>query len=83
LIGTPALASGSGACANKQPASGSGRASERANQARLKNVMEFGKAEMSEGSEPHQSVLRATLYVIMELVKTSTVVKSSPIASST
>ena len=31
--------------------------------------MEFGRAEMSEGSELHQSVLRAVLYAVMELVK--------------
>ena len=30
--------------------------------------MEFGRAEMSEGSELHQSVLRAVLYAVMELV---------------
>jgi len=44
-------------------------ASERANQARLKGAVEFGKGEMSEGSELYQSVLRATLYALMELVK--------------
>jgi putative DNA methylase len=44
-------------------------ASEKANQARLKSAVEFGKTEMSEGSELHQSVLRATLYALMELVK--------------
>jgi putative DNA methylase len=44
-------------------------ASERANQARLKSAVEFGKNEMAEGSELHQSVLRATLYALMELVK--------------
>lgn len=44
-------------------------ASQKANQARLKNAMEFGKTEMSEGSELHQSVLRAVLYGMMELVK--------------
>ena len=38
-------------------------------QARLKSAVEFGKAEMAEGSELHQSVLRATLYALMELVK--------------
>jgi putative DNA methylase len=43
--------------------------SERANQARLKSAVEFGKTEMAEGSELHQSVLRATLYALMELVK--------------
>jgi putative DNA methylase len=44
-------------------------ASEKANQARLKSATEFGKGEMAEGSELHQSVLRATLYALMELVK--------------
>ena len=41
--------------------------SQRANDARLKTAVEFGKTEMSEGSEFHQSVLRAVLYAIMEL----------------
>ncbi len=44
-------------------------ASEKANAARLRSAVEFGKNEMSEGSEFHQSVLRATLYALMELVK--------------
>jgi putative DNA methylase len=44
-------------------------ASEKANQARLKSAVEFGKGEMSEGSELYQSVLRATLFALMELVK--------------
>lgn len=44
-------------------------ASQKANQARLKNAVEFGKSEMSEGAELHQSVLRAVLYGIMELAK--------------
>ena len=44
-------------------------ASQKANKARLKSAIEFGKTEMSEGSELHQSVLRATLYALMELVK--------------
>ena len=44
-------------------------ASQKANEARLKNAVEFGKTEMSEGSELHQSVLRAVLYAMMELVK--------------
>ena len=39
----------------------------RANQARLKTATEFGRAEMSEGSELHGSVLRAVLYAVMEL----------------
>ena len=44
-------------------------ASHKANDARLKSAVEFGRAEMSEGSELHQSVLRAVLYAVMELVK--------------
>lgn len=44
-------------------------ASKKANQARLKNAVEFGRTEMSEGSELHGSVLRAVLYAMMELVK--------------
>jgi len=44
-------------------------ASLRANAARLKSAVEFGRGEMSEGSEMHQSVLRAVLYATMELVK--------------
>ena len=43
--------------------------SQRANEARLRSAVEFGKNEMSEGSELHQSVLRAVLYAIMELAK--------------
>jgi len=43
-------------------------ASQTANQARLKSAVEFGKTEISEGSELHQSVLRAMLYAMMELV---------------
>jgi putative DNA methylase len=46
-------------------------ASQRANDARLKSAVEFGRAEMSEGSELYQSVLRAVLYSIMELVKST------------
>jgi putative DNA methylase len=41
--------------------------SRRANEARLRSAVEFGKNEMSEGSELHQSVLRAVLYAVMEL----------------
>ena len=41
--------------------------SQRANEARLRSAVEFGKNEMSEGSELHQSVLRAVLYAVMEL----------------
>jgi len=44
-------------------------ASQRANQARLKSAVEFGKTEMSDSSELHQSVLHAVLYAVMELVK--------------
>jgi putative DNA methylase len=44
-------------------------ASQKANQARLKSAVEFGKAEMNEGSEMHQSPLRAVLYAMMELAK--------------
>ncbi len=44
-------------------------ASQKANHARLRGAVEFGRAEMSEGSELHQSVLRAVLYALMELVK--------------
>lgn len=43
-------------------------ASQKANAARLKSAVEFGRGEMSEGSELHQSVLRAVLYGVMELV---------------
>jgi putative DNA methylase len=43
--------------------------SQKANEARLRSAVEFGKNEMSEGSELHQSVLRAVLYAIMELAK--------------
>jgi putative DNA methylase len=43
-------------------------ASNRANSARLKSAMEFGRTEMSEGSELYQTVLRGVLYAIMELV---------------
>jgi putative DNA methylase len=44
-------------------------ASQKANDARLKSAVEFGRGEMGEGSELHQSVLRAVLYALMELVK--------------
>jgi putative DNA methylase len=43
--------------------------SQKANQARLRSAGEFGKDEMSEGSELHLSVLRAVLYAMMELAK--------------
>lgn len=41
----------------------------RANRARLKSAVEFGRSEMGEGSELHGSLLRAALYALMELVK--------------
>lgn len=43
--------------------------SKKANEARLKSAVEFGRAEMSDGSELHESALRAVLYATMELVK--------------
>ena len=42
-------------------------ASQKANNARLKSAVEFGRLEMGEGSELYQSVLRAVLYAVMEL----------------
>ncbi len=44
-------------------------ASSKANSARLKSAVEFGRAEMGESSEFHESVLRASLYAMMEIVK--------------
>jgi len=44
-------------------------ASDKANEARLKSAVEFGRAEMGEGSELHDSVLRGVLYAVMELAK--------------
>ncbi len=44
-------------------------ASRTANDARLKGAVELGRAEMGEGSEMHQSALRAILYAIMELTR--------------
>jgi len=41
----------------------------RANPARLKSAVEFGRGEMGEGSELYGSVLRAVLYALMELQK--------------
>jgi putative DNA methylase len=41
--------------------------SQKANNAQLKSAVEFGRGEMGEGSELHQSVLRAVLYAVMEL----------------
>ena len=40
----------------------------RANHARLKSAVEFGRSEMGEGSELYGTVLRAVLYGVMELV---------------
>jgi putative DNA methylase len=42
---------------------------QRANKARLRSAVEFGRVEMGEGSELYQSVLRAVLYALMELDK--------------
>ena len=42
---------------------------QRAKHARLKTAVEFGRSEMSEGSELNQSVLRAVLYAVMELAQ--------------
>lgn len=44
-------------------------ASKKANEARLKTAVEFGRLEMSEGSELFQSTLRAVFYAVMELTK--------------
>lgn len=44
-------------------------ASQKANDARLKSASEFGRSEMGEGSELHESVLRSVLYAVMELAK--------------
>jgi putative DNA methylase len=44
-------------------------ASDKANEARLKSAVEFGRAEMGEGSELYESVLRAVLYAVMDLSK--------------
>ncbi|MCX7715336.1 MAG: DNA methylase, partial [Clostridia bacterium] len=41
----------------------------RANRARLKSALEFGKDEMNEGSQLYNTILRAVLYAIMELQK--------------
>jgi putative DNA methylase len=40
-----------------------------ANDSRLKSAAELGRSEMSEASELYQSVLRAVLYAMMELVQ--------------
>ena len=42
---------------------------QRANVARLKSAVEFGRGEMGETSELHQSPMRAVLYALMELSK--------------
>ena len=42
-------------------------ASQKANDARLKNALEFGRAEMGEGAELHGTVIRAVLYAVLEL----------------
>jgi putative DNA methylase len=44
-------------------------ASRRANDARLKSAVEFGKTEMGEGSQLYGSPLRAVLYAIWEITK--------------
>lgn len=44
-------------------------ASQKANDARLNSAVEFGRAEMGDSSELFNSVLRAVLYGLMELVK--------------
>jgi putative DNA methylase len=41
--------------------------SDRANEARLRSAIEFGRAEMAEGSELFNSATRAVLYALMEL----------------
>ena len=43
--------------------------SSKANSARLKSASEFGRAEMGESSEFYESVLRASLYAMMEILK--------------
>jgi len=42
---------------------------QKANKSRLRTAEEFARAEMGEGSELYQSVLRAVLYAMMELIK--------------
>ncbi len=44
-------------------------ASQKANEARLKSAVDFDRTEMNENSELYQSVLRAVLYALMELIK--------------
>jgi putative DNA methylase len=43
--------------------------SQKANAARLKSAVEFGRSEMSEGSELYSTGLRGVLYAMMELAK--------------
>jgi putative DNA methylase len=43
--------------------------SQKANSARLKSAIEFGRSEMSEGSQLYNTVLRGVLYAMMELAK--------------
>jgi putative DNA methylase len=43
--------------------------SQKANAARIKSAVEFGRGEMGESSQLHESALRAVLYAMMELVK--------------
>jgi putative DNA methylase len=44
-------------------------ASQRANDARLRGAVEFGRSEMGEGSQLYQSTLRSVLYAVMELAQ--------------
>jgi putative DNA methylase len=55
----------------------------RANHARLKSAKEFGRAEMSEGSELYGSLLRAVLYALMELRPMWTRARCSPTSPTT
>lgn len=43
--------------------------SSKANDARLKSALEFGKVELGEGSELHFSTLRAIYFAMMEIIK--------------
>lgn len=43
--------------------------SSKANDARLKSAVEFGKTELTEGSELHFSTLRAIYFAMMEIIK--------------
>jgi putative DNA methylase len=42
--------------------------SKKANEARLKSAVEFGKAELGEGSELHFSTIRAIYFAMMEII---------------